>query len=65
MSECSNRLYVPRADFEMSFGVEVDPKAIGALLTTHDGETILLEYLFMERAEEVKILENLYAMSEG
>lgn len=62
MSEDSNRVYVPRAAFETFFGVEVDPKDIGALLVSHDGKTILLEYLFMEQAEEIKILENLYAM---
>lgn len=60
--ECK-RVYIPRAGFEMFFDVEVKPEAIGALLVSHDGERIFLEYSFMDQDEEVQILENLYAMS--
>lgn len=55
------RVYVPKADFEMFFGLELKPEALGAMLTTHDGE-ILREYLFMDQDEELKFLESLYAL---
>jgi hypothetical protein len=60
-----DRVYVTRAEFEEFFGVRTDSSDLGALLVSHDGDKILLEYLFLGQEEEIKFLENLYAMSEG
>ena len=54
--------YCTRAEYEAFFAVQTDPDAIGVCLYAGDGQSILMEYLFMEAEDEVTLLEALFAL---